>query len=81
MNDKRREGDSIAPARTLLFFSAIDNASVRSNANAIPYIGRMQTVMPSLNMSEFMGIVTNAHAFRNQHDKLNPDEDKTYNER
>jgi hypothetical protein len=28
-----------------------------------------------------MSIVTKAHAFRDQDDKFDPDEDKTYNER
>jgi hypothetical protein len=50
MNDKRRKGDEHRSSENLAIFSAMDSASVRSKASAIPYIGRMQTVMPSLSM-------------------------------
>ena len=41
---------NIATTSTLLFLSAIAVASAWSKASAIPYMGMMQTVMPSLSI-------------------------------
>jgi len=50
MNDKGSEGDKHRDGKNLAILSAIASASDRLNASATPYIGMMQTAMPSLSI-------------------------------